>query len=103
MGAHTPGPWSIRRRVTSINGAAIVSSAVVVARVPLKADKPLYQKEADATLIAAAPDLLAFVRKYDTGCEFEPDEVPCDEDTCAETEWCTGCRARALIAATEGR
>jgi len=61
--AHTPGPWHIVVRA-SINGARIASSkGVVVGGVSSAADKPLDQKNADAQLIASAPDLLEALKE----------------------------------------
>jgi hypothetical protein len=61
---HTPGPWRVRPSSSTKseiigNGAQILSGSLHVASVSTKADKPIYQKVADARLIAAAPDLLA--------------------------------------------
>jgi phosphoglycolate phosphatase-like HAD superfamily hydrolase len=64
--AHTPGPWGVRLHSgTSVNGAAIESlvETVTVAVLPRRADRPYPQKEADASLIAAAPDLLAALKE----------------------------------------
>jgi hypothetical protein len=60
----TPGPWEVVRQWpgTGINGAWIKSGSLIVARIPLKADRPIHQKEADARLIAAAPALLEAAR-----------------------------------------
>lgn len=68
MTKHTPGPWSVDPtrfgyKKPSINGARIVaSSGLQIGSVTSTADKPIYQKEADACLFAAAPDLLATLR-----------------------------------------
>jgi hypothetical protein len=63
---HTPGPWSIDRSRypgNSINGARIVATdGTQVGSVTGKADKSVYQKNADALLMAAAPDLLDMLR-----------------------------------------
>jgi len=65
---HTPGPWAAQlrngvgrnRNASTINGMQIRSSnGLHVASVTVVADKPIDQKEADAHLIAAAPDLYA--------------------------------------------
>jgi hypothetical protein len=56
--AHTPGPWGISyRRPGGINGAWIVAGGGLrVASLPRRADKSIPQKNADANLIAAAPE-----------------------------------------------
>lgn len=61
---HTAGPWRVALwGDKSINGAAIIgANGLVLARVPRVADRPYYQKEADARLLAAAPDLLAALK-----------------------------------------
>ena len=60
---HTPGPWFVALCGISFNGASICSDGGVrVATVSRKADRPYYQKAADARLIAAAPDLLAALK-----------------------------------------
>lgn len=67
-GAHTPGPWSRGPSYlgdgTCINGAGIYAGDFLVVRMPVKADRPLPQKEADARLIAAAPALLEALRAF---------------------------------------
>lgn len=59
---HTPGPWSYHRSLhnRSINGAYInASDGSRIATVSRNADRHIDEKEANARLIAAAPDLLA--------------------------------------------
>jgi hypothetical protein len=72
--AFTPGPWwiGLAHHGRSINGAKIMSGEAVdrpthVATISTAADKPLEQKEADANLIAAAPDLFYAVHDL-LGC-----------------------------------
>jgi len=75
--AHTPGPWITQRSIAGVNGMRIVSepSGLVVARVTQKADKPLGQKEADATLIAAAPNLLEALKDAQSWLDYKAPSV----------------------------
>lgn len=89
--AWTPGPWSVVlrpiRKSSSVNGARVVSvDGTHVANVPNRADKPIFQKEADLHLIAASPELFealeTFVEEYcalvnsgDAG-NWDPEEEP---------------------------
>lgn len=68
---HTPGPWITDdynpsdqyRHVMNGNGRC----APYIARLPLRSgDNPTHEQEANARLIAAAPDLLAMLRKCRT-------------------------------------
>lgn len=65
MSEHTPGPWTVRKSPhtpNTINGAHIVpeNGSFVICRMSPKADCPIYEKEANAHLIADAPRLKAF-------------------------------------------
>ena len=55
---HTPGPWVIHG---TANGARIKAEDFLVVAMPKRADRPYYQKLADARLIAAAPEMYAFL------------------------------------------
>lgn len=59
---HTPGPW-VRRNIASARdiyiGAADDGGAPSVAIVPARVNRPADEADANARLIAAAPDLLA--------------------------------------------
>lgn len=58
---HTPGPWSFRITGWKTNPAAIYSSRRpgAVACIPSRTSVPLDEQSANASLIAAAPDMLA--------------------------------------------
>ena len=57
---HTPGPWSARgRSVTTLNVDPPSGAESRVVAVTGQTSRHLEQAEADARLIAAAPDLLA--------------------------------------------
>lgn len=78
---HTPGPWQVRETPESSNQSFVVQ--VGRCRVSVSTDNDL----ADATLIAAAPDLLEALRKM--------------LDRYAEDEWLDSpidAEARAAIA-----
>lgn len=60
---HTPGPWSVSP-YSSIVGIAISGGGYVVAGV--RGDREF--SEANARLIAAAPDLLALAHQYASEC-----------------------------------
>lgn len=59
--SHTRGPWQVALHSgRSFNGAAIKApDGLSVAIIPRIADRPYDQKEADARMIAATPELLA--------------------------------------------
>lgn len=77
---HTPGPWRATP-YSSIVGIAISSPASVVAGV--RGDQ--VTAEANARLIAAAPNLLALAHQYASECgecagtRICPDDTPCTE------------------------
>lgn len=61
--SHTPGEWKIDTRKgrlsSSWNGAAIKdANGVKIASLSAKADRSLFEKEANAHLITSAPELL---------------------------------------------
>ena len=69
MSKHTPGPWRIVRArgasKAAINGAQIRTEAgLQIASITHVADKPISQKEADAHLIAAAPEMYEALREF---------------------------------------
>jgi hypothetical protein len=60
MSGHTPGPWTLERdRSQSLS---IYSGMVFIGEVLHEVDEPGDQEKANASLIAAAPDLLAACR-----------------------------------------
>ena len=69
MGAHTPGPWRVGR--PGPNGCHTVGTrrGLMVAMVAHSINVPQQREQAlaDAHLIAAAPDLLAALRRV--GCQ----------------------------------
>ncbi len=73
---HTPGPWSLKMTGWRTNPFAIYSPRRpgAVACVPSRTSVPLDEQDANARLIAAAPDLLAalqeFVGAVDAGAKF---------------------------------
>lgn len=86
-GTFTPGPWTIARNGVLTIGAPGGGNVAHVLT-PMAGDR-----EANARLIAAAPELAAFTAEYARyGCEC--DDVP---------QACGPCRARALLARIEGR
>lgn len=59
--AHTPGPWTVQEgEVTAAEGDVIIAEMVGRGR-PCAVENPI-EAEANARLIAAAPDLLAALR-----------------------------------------
>jgi hypothetical protein len=83
MNAHTPGPWAISP-YSSIVGIAVYGAGIVIAGVRGGKERA----EADARLIAAAPDLLVLAHQYASECgecagtRVCPDDEPCTE--CAD-------------------
>lgn len=62
MNAHTPGPWEIRRRGAAFSSHEIRPAKPFPGVIPLAWVAKLNDGEANARLIAAAPDLLAALR-----------------------------------------
>jgi len=93
---HTPGPWSFRTTGWSTNPFAIHSPRRpgAVACVPSRTSVPLDEQDANARLIAAAPELLAALDELLGDVELlnEPyrNEAICE-------------RARAAIAKAKGK
>jgi hypothetical protein len=70
MSKFTPGPWKIvaprHNEPNGVNGAKIWSSTnLPVCGVPRRADRPLDQKKADLSLIAAAPDMYEALKEIE--------------------------------------
>lgn len=64
---HTPGPWSLKMTGWRTNPFAIYSPRRpgAVACVPSRTSVPLDEQDANARLIAAAPELLAALKGMD--------------------------------------
>jgi hypothetical protein len=93
MTAHTPGPWNIQHDFNVFGGRRLVASAGGHSsnQHPLAVDA---ENRANASLIAAAPDLLKAVRHL----------FACDMAGSSVDFRCDGCEAaRAAIAKAEGR
>ena len=94
MSKHTPGPWAVVGNRTKYVEARLISGLIqeVAACGPTAADKGYGpQQEANARLIAAAPDLLeALIELADCGAEAWGEDRPC-------VKW-----ARAAIAKATG-
>ncbi len=58
MTKHTPGPWVVRGQGTPLLCVTDHDSAYIVDRFTLPSFRPDEEREANARLIAAAPDLL---------------------------------------------
>lgn len=118
MSTHTPGPWRACRQgectcgtvwslpsdfpvCTARDRVAVVHKEMADAPDMVYATIPREEAQANARLIAAAPDMLEALRWYaDQLCEhgqaFEGcGKLPADD--------CAGCPARAAIAKVEGR
>ena len=89
MSKHTKGPWEVRADwIVGFNGT------LHIATIPRAFDGDY--SEANALLIAAAPDLLAALK--DVLEAFDADGE-CD---CGGSELCAVCNAQAVIAKAEG-
>jgi len=102
-GKHTPGPWVIAHKSNIRDGAIwAANECVYVAQVynverqtdASRAD----ERQANARLIAAAPELLEALEACLSALDLEYGE--CDGCT---TDPCTRCRAKAAISKARGR
>lgn len=95
MSAHTPGPWSAEKYLLDDdepNGGSVCEINCIVGYVA----EIVHGNEADARLIAAAPELLEALK----GLMNPPlDHTYCFSGSCGE---CQECAARAAIAKAEG-
>ena len=106
MSAHTPGPWIAHVDPNPVGGqrfACITSEGEIVRRI---ADVVLFDEraEADARLIAAAPDLIGALEPG--ALEVIADEIAGDSfrrSSCAESLRAIAKQQRAAIAKAEGR
>lgn len=96
MSGHTPGPWKISP-YSSIVGIAVYGDGIVIAGVRGGKER----SEADARLIAAAPDLLQWVAEshHKHGCPWQ--HTAHRSDLMKLTPPCT-CGRDALLAKLEG-
>lgn len=103
---HTPGPWSWaqvwRGPETKIH-AEFEGRRVALAEVFTMYSHG--EKEANARLIAAAPELLALAKQYLSECsECNGSGTTWDRDNCTHTVDCPDCAdIRAVIAKAEGK
>lgn len=86
---YTPGPWAVSR--DAVPDWHVQSSVYAEASGVRVATA--FESEGNARLIAAAPELAAFIVEY-ARVSCECDDVPAG---------CGPCRARALLARVEGR
>lgn len=72
---HTPGPWELSEHKNSDGRCVVLANGIVLALVCARASSPAsgrqyFEKDANARLIAAAPELLAALKhlvRYDFG------------------------------------
>ena len=98
---HTPGPWIIGNSGTSVYALGDEGSNRFYLHIDTwvdrkhQSEKSVAEAEANAHLIAAAPDLLAALRAFDHGETVHGTHSP--------GVACTQCAARRAIAKAEGR
>ena len=97
MSKHTPGPWCVRHddMVCSQEGRIIADCESTP--YAMRPAPPIVEDKANATLIAAAPELLAALKAAsewlnDMGCEHEEPDLTC-----------VVCLVNAAINKAEGR
>ncbi len=100
---HTPGPWEVNENdpsgdaldVEAVNGGPRICTVDVAGALDCSPPYSEAEVRANARLIAAAPDLLALVRRM-------VDLMPCDTETHhPDNKGCDFCTARALLARLE--
>jgi hypothetical protein len=93
---HTPGPWRVdTMRHSAKSEVFVIPGVCVVTGATTEADS-----EANARLIAAAPELLAVLREI---AEHMPVSAPPSQRDIANLQRAVMPRARAAIARAEGR
>ena len=75
MGKHSPAPWTLKIDRGANRASIFAANGLRVISLPSAADRPYEQKEADARLIAAAPDLLAALELAMRGGFASPESV----------------------------
>jgi hypothetical protein len=88
---HTPGPWTVNDQVAREDCLYIEAARVGVATVYSDNTPTVDESRANARLIAAAPDMLAALKR-EHGCA-----------TLADDGTCLGCAVGDLIAKAESR
>ncbi len=90
MSAHTPGPWRVdaHRQVVTVDYSERTGMSKLIA--PTHDGMPRAEQEANARLIAAAPDMLAllklFVADCEAGHEFAFDSLAAAREVIAKAE-----------------
>jgi hypothetical protein len=104
---HTPGPW-VRRNIASARDIYIAEAndggAPSVAIVPTRVSRLADEEDANARLIAAAPDLLAALRRIVASDDAHATlHAPDDDDIARMVEYAAAFdNARAAIAKATG-
>lgn len=105
---HTPGPWLVAPKALEENffedARILRHDGLVVASVVHNGDVVPREHEANANLIAAAPDMLEALKPFAKCCDSIGREIPDSKDTSSWTFQAGDFRrARAAIAKAEGR
>ena len=96
MSAHTPGPWEVEGdQIVTTDAGIPICSTPLADEIAWGGPDLINEVEANARLIAAAPDLLATVKLLIERACPHPDEMTPEEYAALES-------ARAAIAKAEG-
>lgn len=96
MTQHTPGPWVVVHQFNVAAGRRMIASTATISGNIQTGDALVAENEANACLIAAAPDLLAVARQV-----VENSAATCDRMWVSDAELAD--MARLAIAKAEGR
>ncbi|MBL0304391.1 MAG: hypothetical protein IPQ23_22320 [Cytophagaceae bacterium] len=102
MSAHTPGPWEVRKRGAAFSSDEIRPVKPFPGVIPLAWVAKLNDGDANAHLIAAAPDLLAVTRRWLRVMGNAGPRCLCSSRK-GEEYVCCRCEIEAAIARAEGR
>jgi hypothetical protein len=104
---HTPGPWKVVGVAREGVRHSRVAAKTLIARVYSEAFGDVAQEEANARLIAAAPDLLAVARmaaeQFELYAEQHRKKQTQDGDAKEAVNRAKAAQCRAAIAKAEGR
>ncbi len=84
--AHTPAPWKVIKQIPSQEDWIFAEGNKVICSIGIESEQSPKRNEANAHLVAAAPELLELAKQYVSDCqvrieilEEQYDDCPCDD------------------------